>query len=628
MKVKAGLEVHQQLSTGKLFCRCPCEFSEEPLSTFTRRLEAAGGEELAVDRAASVQASRALLYRYEVVSPSCLVEMDEEPPRPLDHAALETALIVAHLLGARVVDEIEVMRKMVVDGSNTSGFQRTSLVAVGGELEVRGRRIPIESICLEEDASRKVAEAPGEITYRLDRLGIPLLEIATAPVIESGREAREVAEELGALVRATGRVRRGIGSIREDVNVSIEGGARIEIKGVQELRAIESYVEGEALRQQMLLGLKEALKARGAHAVTAAPVDLTAQFRHLKSGPLAPKGGASQVVLGLRLPGFAGLLKSPPGSEERLGRELADYARAVGLRGLLHSDELPAYGLSAEDVARTREALSLGPSDAFVLVTDPSAPRAEAALRAVSERANAALEGVPSETRDPLPDGRSRYSRPISGRHRMYPETDVPPIVVSPEETARVAAHLPELPAALRVRLEREFGLPTDLVAQIVGAGEVERFETLSRAGHAPTLVARLLTQDLPLAMEELPSATEPPTPTLDRLLAASRSGAFSKEGIPDVLRQLLKGAPSVEKAVEGAGLSGMSQTELERLVGEVVRDNEKLIRERGPAAFSALMGDVMKKARGRVDGETVAAALRAALARATRADTPPGRTG
>lgn len=619
--MKAGLEVHQQLSTGKLFCRCPCAFSEHPLGTFTRRLEAAGGEELAVDRAASFQAARALLYRYEVVDPSCLVETDEEPPRPLDPAALETALIVARLLGARVVDEIEVMRKIVVDGSNTAGFQRTSLIAVGGTLEVRGRTIPIESICLEEDAARKVAESPGEITYRLDRLGIPLLEIATAPVIESGAEAREVAEELGALVRATGRVRRGIGSIREDVNVSIEGGSRIEIKGVQELRWIEAYVDSEVQRQETLLSVREGLRASGARPVHSTPVDLSEVFRHVASGPLAAKGDAPRVVLGLALPGFAGWLKSPPGKEDRLGRELADYARAFGLRGLLHSDELPAHGVGEEHVRKVRDALSLAARDAFVLVTDPSPARAHAALRAVADRANAALEGIPSETRDPLPEGRTRYSRPISGRHRMYPETDVPPIIVAPQELTRIESMLPELPAQLRARLEKEYGLPRDLVMQIVGAGEAPRFEALTRAGHPATLVARLLTQDLPQALEENPNASEPEIAILDRLLTASRSGTFAKEGIPAVLRELLLRGGAVDEAVARAGLSGMSREELRGIVAEVLRHNARLIEERKEAAFSALMGDVMKKVRGRFDGEAVAQELRAALGKAVQAD-------
>ena len=615
--MKAGLEVHQQLATGKLFCRCPCEFSEHPLGTFTRRLEAAGGEELAIDRAASFQAARELLYRYEVVPPSCLVEMDEEPPRPINPAALECALLVAHMLNARVVDEIEVMRKIVVDGSNTAGFQRTSLIAVDGTLELRGKRYPIESICLEEDAARKVSESSGEVTYRLDRLGIPLLEFATGPAIESGTEAREVAEELGALVRATGRVRRGIGSIREDVNVSIEGGHRVEIKGVQELRLIAAYVEGEARRQAMLLEVRSALHSRRVRPISNPPVDLSELFSKVSSGPLAHRSGAPRVVLALALPGFGGLLHPPGHGEERLGRELADHARTAGLKGLLHSDELPGYGLTEEDVEGVRKALSLGPEDAFVLVTDASRERATAAHTAVTERANAALEGVPGETRDPPPAGRTRYSRPISGRHRMYPETDVPPIRVPLEDLARLERQVPELPAAVRARLEREFSLPADLVRQIVSAGEVSRLEDLIRRGHPSTLVARLLTQDLPQVLAQEPAGQEPDLPTLDQLLQASRSGTFAKEGIPAVLTELVRGAPTVEVAVERAGLAGMSGEELRSVVRSIVQENRDLIRRRGEEAFSALMGDVMKKARGRFDGEAVARELNRELAQA-----------
>ena len=610
--MKAGLEVHQQLSTGKLFCRCPCEFSETVTGRFTRRLMAAGGEERSVDPAARFQASRDLLYRYETTPTSCLVEADEEPPHPLDPTALETALVVARMLGARVVDEIEVMRKIVVDGSNTSGFQRTALVAVDGSIEVDGRRISIDSISLEEDAARKVAEAPGEVTYRLDRLGIPLLEIATGPEITGGREARAVAEEIGALLRATARVRRGIGSIREDLNVSIEGGRRIEIKGVQELRWIEQYVDHEVERQRILLRVRDSLHQRRAKAPTEDPVDLTEVFEGVDEGPLAARASRSCSVLAIALPGFAGLLRSPPGSSERLGRELADHARAFGLAGLLHSDELPGYGIEEKHIAEVRSRLKLGPEDAFVLLADESEPRLRAVATAIQRRAAQAIEGIPGETRDPLPEGRTRYSRPIPGRHRMYPETDVPPIPVLPSDLSRVDGLLPERPSELRQRLARDYGLPHDLVRQLVSAGEASRFELLAQHGHTATLVARLLTQDLPL-VEGDPSSIvgEIPTETLDAVLRASERGVFAKEGIPTVLNELAHGAPDVDTAARRAGLSGMSDDELGRVVRGVVERNRALLAERGLEAFQPLMGDVMKVVRGRRDGNEVAKRLR-----------------
>ena len=511
---------------------------------------------------------------------------------------------------------ISVMRKIVVDGSNTAGFQRTALVAVDGHLELHGKRYSIASICLEEDAARKVRESDGEVTYRLDRLGIPLIEIATGPEIEGGGEAREVAEEIGALLRATRQTRRGIGTIREDVNVSAEGGRRIEIKGVQELRKIQEYVDREVGRQKALLGVRDELVRRGVAAPSGEVVDVTPVLAAISSGPLSSATRKGGPILALRLPGFAGLLRASAGSDERLGRELADHARTFGLRGLLHSDELPAYGVEASHVERLRSDLGLGPNDAFVLVTDRDRSRAEGALARVAARTRAALEGIPGETRDPLPDGRTRYSRPLPGRERMYPETDIPPIPITAEHLARLAARLPERPTALRERLSRETGLANEVVLQLVAGGRTDLFEELVRGGRRPALAARLLIQDVPA----VPHAEgEPervfPLAVLDELLRAEETGSFAKEGIPAVLLELAKGAPTVAIAVGRAGLSGFSSAELEGLIERVVAQNDLLVRSRGGEAFSPLMGDVMREVRGRRDGQEVADALRRAIA-------------
>lgn len=620
--MKVGLEIHQQLATGKLFCACPAELSEEVGSSFVRRLRAAGGEDRAVDAAASLQASRGLRYRYEVGPSSCLVDMDEEPPHPLNPDALETALTLALLLDARPVDEVEVMRKIVVDGSTTTGFQRTALVATGGHLEVRGRTHRIETICLEEDAARRVGESPDGLTYRLDRLGIPLIEVATAPDIASGIEAREVAEEVGALLRATRRVRRGIGTIREDVNVSAEGGRRIEIKGVQELRMIEEYVDREVDRQRVLLALRDDLVARGASAPSGLLHDVSDLVRAVRSGPLAEVHRARAVAVALPLPGFAGRLRSPPGTEERLGREFAGQVRALGLGGLLHSDELPGHGVDEPLVEELRRALSLAEPDAFVLVVAPSRERAEAALRRVVARASAALEGIPEETRDPLPDGSTRYSRPLPGRDRMYPETDVPPIPVSPHQLDVLRRNLPERPSARRERLTRQYALPLEVVRQLEGSGDFGEFEALVQRGHAPGTVARLLTQDAPAALGASPTAPPFSLDCLDAVLAGAANGRFAKEGIPAVLGAFAAGAPSLDAAVERAGLSAGPLGDLDTVVDRFVRANADLVRERGEGALSPLMGDVMREVRGRRDGKEVADSLRRSIAR-LRAEAP-----
>ncbi len=622
--MKAGLEIHQQLSVGKLFCPCPTDLSEEVVGSFARRLRAASGENRTVDAAAALQASRELLYRYEIVPSSCLVDMDEEPPHPLNPEALDTALQLALLLDARPVDEVVVMRKIVVDGSTTTGFQRTALVATNGHLEVGGRRYGIESICLEEDAGRKIAERPGEVTYRLDRLGIPLIEIATAPDLTGGLEAREVAEEIGSLLRATGRVRRGIGTIREDLNVSTDGGRRIEIKGVQELRKIQEYVEREVRRQEYLLRLRESLRARGASVPAPAWRDLSDLVRDIREGPLAAVGRGGAVVGAITLPGFAGLLRAPAGEEERLGRELAGQARAAGLGGLLHSDELPGHGVDEAHLRAIGSALGLGEGEAFVLVVAPDRGRAERALGRVAERARAALEGVPAETRDPLPDGSTRYSRPLPGRDRMYPETDVPPIPITPERVRRLRAALPERPGARRERLAREHGLSPEMIGQVARAGDLDEFEALVQRGHPPALVARLLTQDVPAAQAAGPEGSPFSLDRLDAVLAASVAGRFSKEGIPTVLQAFAAGATTVDEAIARAGLAASAES-LETIVARVLRENRPLVQARGTEAFSPLMGDVMKAARGRYDGRAIAEALRRALAGSAASEAPGG---
>jgi glutamyl-tRNA(Gln) amidotransferase subunit E len=615
--VKAGLEVHQQLSTGKLFCDCPADLSEVVTATAVRKLRATGGENFAVDRAAAFQASKGLAFRYEAAGTSCLVELDEEPPHALSPEAIETALIVALLLHARPVDEIVVMRKIVVDGSNTSGFQRTALVAVDGHVEVAGRRYSIQSICLEEDAARRVSESSGEVTFRLDRLGIPLIEIATGPEIRGGAEAREVAEEIGSLLRSTRKVRRGIGTIREDLNVSIEGGSRIEIKGVQELRLLQKYTANEELRQSTLLEVRDRLRERGARVPELPPTDLTPIVSPTATGALAEPLRKRGVARGILLPGFGGLLRPDPSASERLGRELADVARTTGLRGLVHSDELPGYGLDATVVAAIRSAFgAAGPEDAFVLVSATDEARADRALDLVRERAKAALEGIPGETRDPLPDGRSRYSRPLPGRDRMYPETDVPPVPVDPQQLERLSRYLPESPTETRQRLAERHRLPEEIVRQMQRADELDRFEALVAKDHPAGLVARLLTQELPALAPAKDGA--PPRFENAQLLAildAIRDGRFAKEGLGAVLQAMAAGDAGLEEAMARAGVASVTSDDLDRLARAVVEQNGSLIDARGEEAFAPLMGDMMREVRGKRDGREVSEALRRAMA-------------
>src|SRR5437016_2075615 len=292
--------------------------------------------------------------------------------------------------------------------------------------------------------------------------------------IETPEEAREVALAFGSLLRATRKVMRGIGTIREDLNVSIKGGSRIEIKGVQELRLISTFVEKEVERQRMLLEAAAELKRRGIRSIPAEVHNLSAAFKGTQSKVVATALKKGGVVLGWSLPGFAGLLKG------KLGPELAAHARVAGVAGILHSDELPAYGITSSEVTAARTALRIGEQDAFVLVAEEE-EKARGAIGEMVPRAAAAIEGVPPETREPRPDGTTVYSRPLPGKARMYPETDVPPIRVTRERLDRIREHLPERPDVTEARLAREYAIHEQQTHQLVQEGVDELFELIAR---------------------------------------------------------------------------------------------------------------------------------------------------
>jgi Glu-tRNA(Gln) amidotransferase subunit E-like FAD-binding protein len=256
---KAGLEIHQQLDSSKLFCSCVSRLREDkPDFTVERELRAVAGERGEVDVAAFYEQLKGKHFVYEGYNDTtCLVELDEEPPHPVNKEALEIAVLTARMMHCSVPKEVQVMRKTVVDGSNTSGFQRTVLIGRNGWIQVGKRKIGINYLILEEDAARRVREDKESVTYRLDRLGIPMLEIVTAPDMKTPEEVKDVASAIGMLLRSTGKVKRGIGTIRQDVNISIKGHRRVEMKGVQDLRLMTRYIEKEIERQIKTKGKEE-----------------------------------------------------------------------------------------------------------------------------------------------------------------------------------------------------------------------------------------------------------------------------------------------------------------------------------------------------------------------------------
>ena len=607
--LKVGLEIHQQLATHKLFCEDASVLVDAPGGLrFRRRLRPTQSELGEIDAAAIEEAKRRLTFVYEATPNSCLVEADEEPPHPPNPEALDIALEIALLLDARCASEVDFMRKIVIDGSNTSGFQRSALVALDGHLQTNGKRIGVPTILLEEDAARKLGETEGEVVYRLDRLGIPLVEVATSPDIETPDEAREVALAFGSLLRATRKVMRGIGTIREDLNVSIKGGSRIEIKGVQELRLIATFVETEVERQRMLLEVAAELKRRGVRTIPSGVQDLSAAFKETQSKVVATALKKGGMVLGWSLPGFAGLLKG------KLGPELAAHARVAGVAGIFHSDELPAYGITQSEMDGVRTALRSGAQDAFVLIAEER-EKAYSAIEEMIPRATAAIEGVPPETREPRPDGTTVYSRPLPGKARMYPETDVPPIRVTRERLDRIREHLPERPDVTEARLAREYAIHEQQAHQLVQEGMDEQFELIAREFGEPRLVATVLLYTFSELRRESLDVDGIPLDRLRELFSLLKASRFAKEAIPDVLREMVRRGVRASEALSSLGVKGMNREELETIVDAVLEDAEDMIQARGEKAEKALMGRVMERVRGRADGKLVSEVLHARLA-------------
>ncbi len=620
---KAGVEIHQQLDTAKLFCSCQSELLEDIDTSILRRLSPTQSEMGELDAAALAEASRSLVFNYEANGSVCLMEADEEPPHPVNSEALEIGLLVAHLLHARPVDEVHYMRKIVIDGSNTTGFQRTALFARDGYLEVADQRLSVYGLWLEEDAARRIEEGvtrgkERQATFRLDRLGIPLIELATAPDVRTPAEMRVVAESLGTLLRATKRVKRGLGTIRQDLNVSIAGGVRTETKGVQDLRAIPDYVAEEVERQRGLIAVREDLRARGSTEadVPSGPTDITSALEATGSQVLAGAIKAGGVVLAMRLPGFAGLLKGPDvdGVRRRLGTELAGYAISMGLKGVFHSDELPAYGVTAEEVDVVSSALGCQEGDAFVLAAGPEA-MTQAAMGAVGSRARAALGDMHPEVRGARPDGTTRYLRPLPGSARMYPETDVPPVRITPELIAAVAEIPVEMPRQWIERISREMGLAPAQAEQLMNRGEDERFEALAK-DHDPKLVGVVLLSVLPELENEGASTENVTEQALVDLLSGVGDGLYSKEAMPQVLGRMLEHGEDPRSAAEALGLGEVSLDDVASRVEAIVREREAFVRERGKGAMGPLMGEVMKEFKGQVDGAELSRLLGEAIDR------------
>jgi glutamyl-tRNA(Gln) amidotransferase subunit E len=622
--LKVGIELHRQLDVGgKLFCGCSARREEGP-GSFRRFLVPSESELGDVDPAALFEAARGLEFEYVYGDESsCLVEADEEPPHDVNRRALEAALTVALMLGSRVVDEVHVMRKIVIDGSNTAGFQRTMLVAVGGTLNVGGREVGVQTITLEEDAARNLGSEGRVKRYGLDRLGIPLIEVSLAPieVRSSPQEVVEVAAALGRLLKSTGLVARGIGTVRQDLNISIRGSGIVEVKGVQELPLIAKIVEFEARRLSWLLQMAAELSRRGVRpeSATGEILDVTDVLSRAGEGIVRRTLGKGARALAFAARGYRGLLGSEPHEGVRVGRDLASIANAFGLGGVIHSDELPGYGIDEGLLRELRARVGAGEGDAVVIALG-DAEVVRRALEAMAARLRDIVSGPPAETRAPTPDGRTRYMRPRPGSARMYPETDLLPIPIEDSTLERLRRNLPPPWDEQVSSLASRYGLSRKLADELLDSERYGLFLEAVEMGVRPSVAASLVVETLVSLRREGLDVDSLSDEHLRQLFRAIASGRLAKEAAPDVLREIASGrARSVDEAAEALGLSALSDQELLAIVDEVIGRNSRLIAERGERALGPLMGEVMSRVRGRADGAKVNELVRRRLEEALR---------
>jgi len=646
-----GLEIHQQLDTAKLHSRMPSKLYEHKSEDIpadwprsTRRLRASRGEGGETDVAARFEQRRNRTFEYVQPPNAGLIELDESPPRNHEPEAVDVVLTMAALMDAKPIPNLQAMRKTVVDGSNTSGFQRTTIVATDGKIETNSAEVGIDLISLEEDSARKLDTKQSElgetVVYNLDRLGVPLVEVATAPDVRSPEHAKETAIALGRLLRDTRRVRRGLGSIRQDLNVSIACGDRVEIKGCQDLDWIPQIIRLEMARQLHFYRLANELRSEAElpplppdRKMDSKPVENRVQlatssripldihevseiFSDCESEMLSSSLESGSSVLGIRLPGFSGRLGKKDAIENgaqlpRLGRELASAAKLAGVRGIFHSDELPAYGIGAKEVDAVRAALALSDGDAFVLCVAPRW-QGELALESVVNRARMAFHRIPQEVRNVVirkgkpEDGTTTALRPLPGGARMYPETDIPVLEIPHDRWSSICENLPLTAQERKERLDVLDLSPNQVEALLNGEIDDLLFQGIEGPLELPPKA---------WASALLESGTDRP-----HALAASvhlrERGLLTREGAETLLAESSE-AP-IEELVswmssesESRGFLPADTSSIEEAVDAVISERSDFIEERGMGAVGPLMGMVMQKLGGSADGKAVSKILR-----------------
>ncbi|MCV0366678.1 MAG: Glu-tRNA(Gln) amidotransferase subunit GatE [Nitrosopumilus sp.] len=610
--LKVGLEIHQQLATNKkLFCNCKPIESEEYSIKFQRKLRAVKSELGEYDPAALFEKSKSKTIVYYANSESsCLVEQDEEPPHNLDNNAKDLALIIATSLNSKIFNEIYPMRKSVIDGSNTTGFQRTMLISQGGKIEVNGETIGVQSICLEEDAAKLLGDKGNIREYSLDRLGVPLLEIALDPVEGDPKKIKNIALALGRLLRSTKKVTRGIGSIRQDVNVSVkDGGGIVEVKGVQQLDQLEKVVEFEAKRQYGLVKIAEKLKNSDFKGISKSEnvFDITEDWKDCQSKIIQKALKDNSIIKAIKIENFSGMFGYTPFEGVRLGKEIGQLVKFYGIGGVFHSDELPNYGIEEKDVLIVKNILKVKQNDVFLIIAAPSS-KIDFAIDSIISRLLEAKKGVPAETRLATQIGETVFLRPRPGASRMYPETDIPPISVTNQELENAKKNIPKSWDESLLELQKKYELNPQLSEQIFDSRYIELFEKIiERIKINPTFVASILCSTITNLERNGLNSKLLTEENIMKSFQLLEEGKIAKESIEIIYESIMSGkSQTIDEALKNASIEAVDETKVEQIIIDIIEKNQEIIKNQKERSVGPLMGIVMKELRGKASGEIV----------------------
>jgi glutamyl-tRNA(Gln) amidotransferase subunit E len=606
---RCGIEIHQQLDTDqKLFCRCPVGLvADAPDAFVLRHMRPTLSEMGEYDGTALMEKKKNKEIIYQILNNRvCTYEMDDTPPFLVNEKALDICIKLALLFQCKIVDEAHVSRKQYLDGSIPTGFQRTIVIGTDGWIPYQDRKIGIRQINIEEDACREVGDEGHRIVFRTDRLSTPLVEVITEAHMVNPLEAAKVTYLLAETNRISGLVRRGIGTARQDVNVSITGGNRVEIKGVEKIGLIPALTHYEALRQKALLELQQELLRR-----RISIYDFSYQVAEVTSilikasefaGRWSTKSGG--IASGISIKGFKGILDWAIFPERTFADEIAGRVKVIAcldkLPNIAYDSNHSSLGIPNDEWTNISRTLSTGVNDAVIVTWGPKHD-VEIALLEIAGRCREAILGVPKETRQVMRNGRyTDFERILPGPDRMYPDTDHPPIRIGEDHIQKAKTEIGEFPWQRREKL-RKMELSEQLVDELVTHPRFKSFQVMAEISNDPKWAARTIAETLKFLKRRGYDVSNLKDEDFLMMAELIRERRFYREGTIEIMKMMCQSGCGVKEAVEKR-IPKILHEEIDLMVAELVKNNDTFLDVDKRRQF--LMGLVMRKYRGAIRGE------------------------